>query len=120
MTSALIRSLDLLALALALPVFLLTGAPVIGWVVVTAAWLVQRFVVAHIKGRAIATGNRQRVMKAIAWSMMIRLATVTASVAAVGIADRSAGLPAALLAAALFSIALGIQLNNPSPVEARR
>lgn len=120
MTLTLIRCLDLLALALALPLFLIAGAPVIGWAVVAVAWLVQRFAVGAIKRRAIATGNRQLVMKAIAWSMMIRLATVTASVAAVGIVDRSAGLPAALLAAVLFSIALGIQLTNPSPVEARR
>lgn len=120
MTLTLIRCLDLLALALALPVFLLAGAPVLGWAVVAVVWLIQRFAIATIKRRAIATGNRQVVMKAIAFSMMIRLASVTAAVAVVGIADRSAGLPAALLAAALFSIALGIQLNNPSPVEARR
>lgn len=116
----LLRCLDLLALALALPLFLVAGWPIVGWAVVTAAWLAQRFAVATIKRRALATGNRQVVMKAIAWSMMIRLATVTASVAAVGIADRSAGLPAAVLAAALFSIALGMQVSNPTPAEARR
>ncbi len=53
--------------------------------------------------------------------MMVRLALVTSSVAVVGIADRDAGLPAALLAAVLFSIALGTQLAlSPTTAGERR
>jgi hypothetical protein len=116
----LLRSLDLLVLALALPLFLIAGWPPIGWAVVTVVWIAQRWIVATVKRRALATGNRAAVMRAISWSMMIRLALVTSSVAIVGIVDRDAGLPAAVLAAVLFSIALGTQISNPTPVEARR
>jgi hypothetical protein len=116
----LLRSLDLLVLALALPLFLIAGWPPIGWAVVTVVWVAQRWIVATVKRRAIATGDRLTVVRAISWSMMIRLALVTASVVVVGIVDRDAGLPAALLAAVLFSIALGVQLSSPQFVGTRR
>lgn len=107
----LLRSLDLLVLALALPLFLLAGLPLIGWAGVAVAWVAQRWIVATLKRRALATGNRHMVMRAVGWSMMVRLALVTSSVVFVGIADRDAGLPAALLAALLFSISLGAQVT---------
>ena len=116
----LLRALDLLVLALALPLFLIAGLPLLGWAGVAVAWVAQRWIVATLKRRALATGNRGAVMKAIAWSMMIRLALVTSSVVFVGIADRDAGLPAALLAALLFSISLGAQVTtNPTPGASR-
>ena len=115
----LLRALDLLVLALALPLFLIAGLPLLGWAGVAVAWIAQRWIVATLKRRAIATGNRASVMKAIAWSMMIRLALVTSSVVFVGIADRDAGLPAAILAALLFSIALGTQVTTPKPGASR-
>ena len=107
-------------LALALPLFLIAGLPPIGWAVVAVVWVVQRWIVATVKRRAIATGDRSAVMKAISLSMMVRLALVTSAVAVVGIVDRDAGLPAALLAAVLFSIALGIQIVTPAPTGAQR
>jgi hypothetical protein len=117
----LLRSLDLLVLALALPLFLIAGLPLLGWAVVAVAWIAQRWIVATAKRRALATGDRHAVMRAVGWSMMVRLALVTSSVVVVGIADRDAGLPAALLAAILFSIALGAQLAlSPTTAGARR
>ena len=116
----LLRSLDLLVLALALPLFLVTGLPLIGWAIVAVAWIVQRSIVATVKRRALATGDRSAVMRAISLSMMVRLALVTSAVAVVGIVDRDAGLSAALLAAVLFSIALGIQIATPAPTGAQR
>jgi len=108
----LLRLLDLLVLALALPLFLVAGLPLLGWAGVAVAWIVQRWIVATLKRRALASGDRRNVMRAVGWSMMIRLALVTSSVVFVGIADRDAGLPAALLAALLFSIALGMQVTT--------
>jgi hypothetical protein len=115
----LLRSLDLLVLALALPLFLVAGLPLLGWAGVAIAWIAQRWIVATLKRRAIATGNRANVMKAIAWSMMIRLALVTSTVVVIGIVDRDAGLPAAILAALLFSLALGAQMTTPKPGASR-
>jgi hypothetical protein len=116
----LLRSLDLLVLALALPLFLIAGLPLVGWAIVAVAWVAQRWIVATAKRRALATGSRSAVMRAISLSMMVRLALVTSAVAIVGIVDRDAGLPAALLAALLFSIALGIQIGAPPPTGGRR
>ena len=106
-------------LALALPLFLVAGLPLLGWAGVAVAWIAQRWIVATLKRRAIGTGNRTAVMRAIDWSMMIRLALVTSSVVFVGIADRDAGLPAAILAALLFSLALGAQVIAPKPGASR-
>jgi len=117
---ALLRSLDLLVLALALPLFLIAGLPLLGWAIVAVAWIAQRWIVATAKRRALATGSRSAMMRAISLSMMVRLALVTSAVAIVGIVDRDAGLPAALLAAVLFSIALGIQISAPAPTGAQR
>ena len=107
-------------LALALPLFLIAGLPLIGWAVVAVVWVAQRWIVATVKRRAIATGDRSAVMKAISLSMMVRLALVTSAVVVVGIIDRDAGLPAALLSALLFSIALGIQVTSAPPTGAQR
>jgi hypothetical protein len=114
------RYLDLLVLALALPVFVLVGAPLLGYAGVALAWVCQRQIVAVAKRRALATGDRGAVMRAVGWSMIVRLALVTSSVVVVGIVDRSAGLAAALLAAVLFTVALGSQLAVTSAMGARR
>jgi hypothetical protein len=116
----LLRSLDLLVLALALPLFLIAGAPLLGWAIVTVAWIAQRWIVAIAKQRALATGDRRLMMRAVGWSMILRLALVTSSVVVVGVIDRDAGLPAALLAALLFTVALAAQVVVPPTVEARR
>jgi hypothetical protein len=114
------RYLDLLVLALALPVFALSGAPLLGYAGVALAWVCQRWIVAVAKRRALATGDRGAVMRAVGWSMIVRLALVTSSVVVVGVVDRAAGLSAALLAAALFTVALAAQLALPSPAGTRR
>jgi hypothetical protein len=116
----LLRSLDLLVLALALALFPIAGLPLLGWAVVAVAWIAQRWIVATAKRRALATGDRHAVMRAVGWSMIVRLALVTSSVAVVGVADRDAGLPAALLAAVLFSIALGAQIGASPTAGGRR
>jgi hypothetical protein len=117
---AFLRHLDLLVLALALPLFLIAGLPLLGWAVVAVFWVVQRWIVATVKQRALATGDRSAVMRAVALSMMVRLVLVTAAVVVAGVADRDAGVPAALLTAALFSIALGTQIATAPPAGASR
>ena len=120
MSLTLLRSIDLLVLALALPLFLIAGLPALGWAVVAVAWIAQRWIVATAKSRALASGSRQAVMRAIGLSMVIRLVLVTSAVVVAGVADRDAGLPAALLAAVLFSTALMIQLAAPTGAGVRR
>ncbi len=50
--SAVLRNLDLLALALALPVFLAAGWPMLGYLVAAVAWIAQRLVYAYAESRA--------------------------------------------------------------------
>ena len=75
------RYLDLVILALALPIFIVAGLPLLGWVGAAGAWLLQRGVQHLIEKRARATDDP----------------------AAVGLTEREAGLTAAILSITLFT-----------------
>lgn len=119
MILTLLRCLDLLVLALALPVFPIAGLPLLGYAGVAAAWLAQRGLRAVVVRRAVATGDRNTVMGAMAGTMLARLWLVALSVLCVGLIDRDAGLPAALFAAALFTVSFSTLLVLKPLEEAR-
>jgi hypothetical protein len=102
-----LRGLDLLVLALALPVFLLTGAPLVGWAVTAVAWVGGRLGKAWAdrrRGEAIAAANRNAALGLTAVAMLGRLWVLAGAILLVGLlADREAGLTAALLAVALVT-----------------
>jgi hypothetical protein len=104
----LLGNLDLLLLALALPVFVVAGWPLLGYAVAAAAWVAQRLAQAYAASRAarsLAAGDRRDAFKTTAVSAMGRVWLVSISVLVVGLAaDREDGLAAALLAAALFTV----------------
>ncbi|MEX1143118.1 MAG: hypothetical protein WD993_07315 [Thermoleophilaceae bacterium] len=110
MILTLLRCFDLLVLALALPLFLIAGLPVLAYAGIAAAWLTQRGVRALAVRRAVATGDRQAALGVMAGTMLARLWLVTLSVLGVGLIERDAGLPAALLAAALFTVSFSTLL----------
>jgi cell division protein FtsW (lipid II flippase) len=96
-------------LALALPVFLLAGFPMLGYGVAAAAWLVSRGFQLAAERRArgeLARGNRRSALGAAA---LARLGRVWLAVLLVGIAERDAGLAAAVLSAVLFTFYLAGQ-----------
>lgn len=105
-----LRHADLVLLALALPVFLLAGLPLLGYGVVAAAWLAQHAVLVTAERRsveALRAGERRLALRAIAVSTVARVWIVTAPILAVGlIAEREDGLAAAVLAAALVTVHL--------------
>jgi hypothetical protein len=108
----LLRVADLILLAIALPVFLLAGWPLLGYAVAAAAWLLTRAaqLLAERRARvALRGGNRRGAMGAIAFARMGRVGTIALAVLLVGVAEREAGLAAALLSAALFSAYLAGQ-----------
>ncbi len=107
---AFLRYLDLLVLALALPLFLIAGLPLLGYAGIAAAWLAQRGVNAFATRRAAATGDRRAAMGVMAGTMVARLWLVGLSVLLVGLIEREAGLAAALLAAALFTVSFSTLL----------
>ena len=107
------KYVDLLALALALPVFLVAGFSMLGYAVAAAVWLVQRAVQSLAARRAkeeLAHGERQRAMGIVAGSGLGRVWLMAAVVLVVGLAiEREAGLAAAVLVVVLFTISLAAQ-----------
>jgi hypothetical protein len=99
-----LRYLDLLALLLALPVFALAGFPLLGYAVGAAAWMVQRAVQLLIARRAAGSEDPRTIVGLTAASMIGRGWLVALSIFAVGMAEEDAGLAAAVLLIALFTV----------------
>lgn len=117
---ALLRYLDLLVLALALPLFLIAELPLVGYAGAAFGWLLQRGISAFAERRAADTGDRRAAMGVLAGTMVARLWIMGLSVLAVGLIEREAGLAAALLAAALFTISFSTLLIVKPLEEAQR
>src|SRR3954452_21529058 len=104
------KYVDLIALAVALPVFLLGDFPLLGYAVGAAVWLVQRAgqsVAARRAREELAHGERQRAMGMVAAAGLGRVWLMAAAVLVVGLAvERHAGLAAALLVVVLFTISI--------------
>jgi hypothetical protein len=101
------KYVDLLLLAAALAVFLLGDLPLLGYAVGAGAWLAQRLIQV-LAGRRVtaelAAGNRQRAMGILAATTLGRVWLMSTAVLLVGIAEREAGLAAAVLVAVLFTV----------------
>ncbi|MDX6589978.1 MAG: hypothetical protein QOI84_1252 [Solirubrobacterales bacterium] len=106
------KYVDLLLLAAALAVFLLGGLPLLGYAVGAAAWLAQRLIQV-LAGRRVAAelaaGNRQRAMGILAATTLGRVWLMATAVLLVGIAERKAGLAAAVLVLVLFTVSFAAQ-----------
>ena len=108
---ALVRYLDLVALAAALPLFLLAGLPMLGYTVAAGAWLVQRGINALAQAKAKASEDPRTVVGLLAGSMIARGWLTAGSIMAVGLAGaREDGLAAAILCITLFSIYFPMQM----------
>jgi hypothetical protein len=124
MASAL-RYLDLVLLAVALPVFLLADVPMAGYLAVAGIWIVM-YGIEIASNRAIAGAVERRDRRAaMGWLGATSLASawvVALAVLIVGLAaGKDAGLAAALLALVLFTVHLGsrvllrvVQSQEPS------
>ena len=102
-----LRYADLVVLAVALPIFLLAGWPLLGYAVAAAAWLIQRTLQVVTDRAALAKlqeGNRRNAMGIVGAATLGRLWLVTLSVLLVGgLAEREDGLAAAILSATLVT-----------------
>src|ERR687894_2654592 len=115
------KYVDLLALVAALAVFLLGGFSLLGYAVAAGVWLTQRGIQALAQRRMrqeLARGNRQKAMGLVAGSGLGRVWLMATVVLLVGVAEREAGLAAALLLLALFTLSFAAQgishlLDNP-------
>lgn len=101
-----LRNVDVLALAIALVLFVVAGFPIVGWVTGAAAWAVQRGLDELARNRAQkATDVRTRVGY-LAGSMILRGWVVAGIIVAVGLGNSDAGLAAAVLFLAVFTLQL--------------
>ena len=102
-----LRYVDLVLLALALPAFIVAGWPLLGYAVAAAAWLAGRGIEYAAKRRAtrsLAGGDRRTALGTMAAATLGRVWLITLAVLLVGLAEREAGLAAALLSLALFTL----------------
>lgn len=109
--ASLLRYLDLVLLAVALPVFLLADLPMAGYLAVAGIWIVM-YGIEIASNRAIAGAVERRDRRAaMGWLGATSLASawvVALAVLIVGLAaGKDAGLAAALLALILFTVHLG-------------
>jgi putative exporter of polyketide antibiotics len=82
----------------------------LGYAVCAGAWLIGRAM--HLAAerhvaRSLANGNRRSAMGALAAATLGRVWLVALAILLVGLAEREAGLAAAVLAAALVTVHLG-------------
>jgi hypothetical protein len=110
----LLRYLDLVLLALALPVFIAADFPMAGYLGVVGIWLVI-YGVELVSNRAIesavARRNRRAAMGWLGATGLARAWITALGVLIIGLAaSKDAGLAAAVLAAILFTVHLGSRI----------
>jgi putative exporter of polyketide antibiotics len=84
----------------------------LGYAVAAGAWLLTRAAQLAAERRAriaLRSGNRRGAMGAVAIARLGRVWTIALAVLLVGLADRKAGLAAAILSALLFTVYLAAQ-----------
>ncbi len=109
-----VRYVDLFLLAIALPVFLAAGWPLLGYAVLAAVWMAQVGIEVYGQRRAareLRAGKRQAAMGWFAATTLGRVWLVALAVLLVGLlGDREDGLAAAVLAAILFTVHFGARI----------
>ena len=101
-----LKNVDILVLLVALVVFLVTPLPELGWITGAAAWLVQRAISELAVRRSEAADDVRTRVGLLAGSIIIRGWVVAGILVAVGLNDSDAGLAAAVLFLAVFTLQL--------------
>ena len=99
----LLRYLDFAVLLLALPIFVAADLPLLGWLGAAVGWTLQRLIQHAIEQRARASDDPRTVAGLLTASMIARGWLVAGSIFVVGLAEREAGLAAAILSITLFT-----------------
>jgi hypothetical protein len=95
---------DLGLLVLALPIFLATGLPLLGWGAAAFGWVAQRLIRDAINKRAAASKDPRTVAGLLTASMIGRGWLIALTIFGSGLVERKAGLSAAVLVIALFTL----------------
>lgn len=108
---ALLRNLDLVLLALALPVFAVTGLPLLGYATALFIWLMWRGIGAYAERKARDTTDLGRMAAITTGSMIGRGWLMGLTLIAVGLsAGDDVGLSAAVLCVVLFTVSFTTKL----------
>ena len=111
-----LRYLDLAVIALALPVFLIAGLPLLGWIGATVGWTGQRMIQAALERKASQTDDPRGFFRLMAGSLIGRSWFLVLTIFATGLIEREAGLAAALLALVTFTTYLVVSVVlRPDP-----
>jgi hypothetical protein len=104
-----VRYLDFVALALALPVFIVAGFPIEGYLVGGGAWLVQRAAQILVLRRVAASRDPRTIVGLTAASMIARgwFCAIAIFLCGILVSD-DAGLAAAVLVVMLFTVYFGV------------
>ena len=101
----LLRYLDLVILAVALPVFLVAGWPLAGWGAATFAWLAWRLIGHWSDRKAEATDDLKKMAGIMTGSMIARGWIVALTILGIGLGvSDEAGLAAGVLLLAVFTV----------------
>ncbi len=113
-----LKNLDLVLLALALPLFLVAGFPVLGWLTAAVIWALWRSIGEWSDRRAASADTPKQMAGIAAGSMIGRGWLLGLILLGAGLAaGDDVGLSAALLALALFTVyfTLKILLRSAEP-----
>jgi hypothetical protein len=106
-----LRNMDLAILAVALPIFIAAGWPILGWVTGAGLYVGQRLVRALATRKAEQADDPRTTVGVLAGSMILRGWVVSGAILAVGLStDSATGLSAAVLFLATFTVALSMAL----------
>ncbi|CAB4942701.1 unannotated protein [freshwater metagenome] len=99
-----LRHIDLAVLALALPVFLVAGWPMLGYGAGAVAWLGQRALQHWTTAKADATDDPKKVAGIMTGSLIGRGWLAALVIFGAGMIENDAGLAAAVLVVVLFTV----------------
>jgi hypothetical protein len=100
-----VRYLDIVVLIAAAPFVVLLGAPVLGYVVATAAWIVQRFAAVVIERRAARQSDYRAALGLNMASLLVRAWVIGLTILAVGLlVEREHGLTAGITVFVAFTV----------------
>jgi hypothetical protein len=117
---AVLRNLDLALLALALPVFLVAGLPLLGYATALVIWLMWRTIGAYAERKARATTDLGRMAAITTGSMIGRGWLMGLTLLGVGLsAGDDVGLSAVVLCLLLFTVSFTTRLVL-RPIEGTR
>jgi hypothetical protein len=98
-----LKYLDLVLLAVALPVFVAAGWPMLGYAAGAAAWIAQRAIQHYTNRKAVESDDLRGTAGWITGSMIGRGWLCAITIFAAGMVENDAGLAAAVLVIACFT-----------------